>query len=118
MTELYGALLEREASRYELSTGEAGQSFLERFDIALDSALTRLHRAWSRTCRSMPRQRPGSMHATGSADVKRRADLPAELRNQIGTLERNAASVARRDKSHLNAGAGRRARQAPAQRLG
>jgi len=103
MTELYGALLEREASRYELSTGDAGQSFLERFDIALDSALTRLTEHWSAHLSVDAPPTPWERARNWiRATRKRRADLPAELRQQIGTLERMLRLLpARGDKSHL-----------------
>jgi len=103
MTELYGALLEREASRYELSTGDAGQSFLERFDIALASALTRLTEHWSAHLSVDPAPTPWETARNWiRATRKRRADLPTDLRHQIGTLERMLRLLpARGDKSHL-----------------
>jgi hypothetical protein len=103
MTELYFALLEREASRYNLSTGQMGQSFLERFDIALNDAQTRLTEHWSSHLSVEPAATPWETARSWiRAARKRRAEIPAELWHQIATLERMLRLLpARGDKSHL-----------------
>jgi hypothetical protein len=103
MTELYGALLEREASRYQLGTGQPEQSFLERFDIALNDALMRLSKHWSA---QLPVQIADTPWETARNWIRtarsRRADVAPELWQQIVTLERMLRLLpARGDKSHL-----------------
>lgn len=103
MAELYTALLEREASRYELDTGKAGQPFLERFDIALGSALAALSDHWSERISVVAGDTPWETGRNWIRAVrKRRADLPRELLHQVGTLERMLRLLpARGDKTHL-----------------
>jgi hypothetical protein len=103
MNELYLALLEREASRYQLSTGTAGQSFLERFDIALDDALQRLSEHWADQLAVDAAATPWDAARNWiRATRRRRGDVAPELRHQVGTLERMLRLLpARGDKTHL-----------------
>lgn len=103
MVELYQSLLERETSRYQISTGQPGQSFLERFDIALSDALTRLAEHWPRNLSVEPAGTPWeSARGWIRAARRQRAEIPPELRHQVHTLERMLRLLpARGDKSHL-----------------
>jgi hypothetical protein len=103
MVELYQALLEREASRYQLDTGRPGQSFLERFDIALSDALKRLADHWPGKLSVESGATPWQLARNWIRAARRqKAEIPAELRHQVQTLERMLRLLpARGDKSHL-----------------
>jgi hypothetical protein len=103
MALLYGALLERETSRYDIDTGKPGQPFLERFDIALASALALLSLHWSEHISVSAGATPWETGRNWIRAVrKRRADLPRDLIHQVGTLERMLRLLpARGDKTHL-----------------
>jgi len=103
MAEFYVALLEREASRYQLETAQSGQCFLERFDIALGDALRKLSEHWSGELAVQAADTPWdtARNWIRTARKRRCARAPA-LVHQVGTLERMLRLLpARGDKSHL-----------------
>jgi hypothetical protein len=93
MADLYSALLEREASRYDIATGRRGQSFLERFDIALEHTLACLGKAWPAHAAALEAQVDARSAWDCAAAWTRYArrqgpEAPTEFRHQTGILDR------------------------------